>query len=640
MSLLRPLAFTFACVLFVKPIAAQTYPMPTDDFDVAEAGANIQRTMQLLAASTEENPSTVRILFYGQSITGGNPWTDEVTRHLRERFPTADIDARNLGIGGFASQRLVHTAEHDVYSFYPDLMIFHVYGAHNTYEQIIRNARARTATEMLIWNDHLNANNPRNDQGEYIETGWTEFMHGWIAQMAEKYSGEHADIRTAWKEYMYANDLAPGDVLKDNVHLNDHGQFLLGELIKRELVVREDLPPDRDGLKETLAVSPEAFGEDGILELYFAGNRVDVEVDDATVGGQYEVSVDGKRPSEFPEAYFFTRPEPGPWSGQVTVFRVDSQAPRLLEEWSLICTELLEEGHFAFRVRGSETGNDGEGTSQELFVSDSGRVVIDPEHWFGIGVTSPSPQSIDIGDRISWQTLATFSDFVPAGGERVTTVVQGIENGTHRLTLDMKGTTPPGVTFIHVYRPFWERAPKFWADADRVELGAEAGSAAQVRVTAEGSWSITGLPSWLGAIPDRGTGGAAIDLETLAENTTGEERTAEITLQASGAAPLELRVAQAAAEPDPRISIFRPDGVTDLWLETGLGWVHDAAYPWVYHWHLGWIYIHRDTPDDFFFYVLTSASWAWSAESLYPWAYLYLGIDSGWYEVDEPLALD
>ena len=58
-------------------------------------------------------------------------------------------------LGGFASQLLVKTAETDLYPFQPDLLIFHVYGAHDKYEDIIRRTRERTTAEILLQNDHV-----------------------------------------------------------------------------------------------------------------------------------------------------------------------------------------------------------------------------------------------------------------------------------------------------------------------------------------------------------------------------------------------------------------------------------------------------------------------------------------------------
>ena len=77
-------------------------------------GRNIQRTMRLLATSTPEQRNTVRILFYGQSITE-QAWAKLVEDDLRRRFPHANLIGENRALGGFASQMLVKTAETDLY---------------------------------------------------------------------------------------------------------------------------------------------------------------------------------------------------------------------------------------------------------------------------------------------------------------------------------------------------------------------------------------------------------------------------------------------------------------------------------------------------------------------------------------------
>ena len=63
----------------------------------------------------------------------------------------------NAAIGGFISPALIRTAEHDLYPWYPDILVFHVYGPVDKYEEIIRNVRARTTAEIVLWTSHLSA---------------------------------------------------------------------------------------------------------------------------------------------------------------------------------------------------------------------------------------------------------------------------------------------------------------------------------------------------------------------------------------------------------------------------------------------------------------------------------------------------
>ena len=92
------------------------FPPPTSLGPVATYGRHIQRTMTLLATSTPEKRNTVRVLFYGQSITEQD-WWKSVADDLRQRFPYANLIIENRAIGGFASQLLVKTAETDLYPY-------------------------------------------------------------------------------------------------------------------------------------------------------------------------------------------------------------------------------------------------------------------------------------------------------------------------------------------------------------------------------------------------------------------------------------------------------------------------------------------------------------------------------------------
>ena len=139
--------------------------MPAPPKDPSQLGLGIQRTMTLLATSTPEHRHHVKILFYGQSITE-QEWSKHVAADLRRRFPYADLEIENRAIGGFASQLLIRPAEHDLYPFYPDLLIFHVYGANQQYEQIIHSVRSRTTAEVMMQNDHLTKWPPADDRRE------------------------------------------------------------------------------------------------------------------------------------------------------------------------------------------------------------------------------------------------------------------------------------------------------------------------------------------------------------------------------------------------------------------------------------------------------------------------------------------
>src|SRR5205807_1786374 len=172
---------------------------PAPAQDKSQLGLHVQRTMTLLATSAPQHHHKVRILFYGQSITEQD-WWKQVAADLRQRFPHADLEIENRAIGGFAAQLLIRPAEHDLYPFYPDLLIFHVYGSNQEYEQIIKNARSRTTAEVLMQKDHVTRWPPqvideKKDKGAW----WDDLMNQHILpEIARKYDCGLVDIRGPW----------------------------------------------------------------------------------------------------------------------------------------------------------------------------------------------------------------------------------------------------------------------------------------------------------------------------------------------------------------------------------------------------------------------------------------------------------
>jgi hypothetical protein len=420
-----------AAVLFLAPQESKPYPPLPPVVDNDSFGAGVQRTMALLASSTPAKRNKVRILFYGQSITEQD-WWKQVAEDLRRRFPNADLDIQNKAVGGFASQILSRVAEHDIPSFYPDLVIFHVYGANDKYEDILRLIRTRTSAEVLMQRDHVTkwpVENPEQKDPMW----WDHMMNDvFLPQYAKKYGCGLADVRGQWLAYLKANGLEPKALLKDDVHLNEHGCFVMAEIVKRYLVVKPALLTEAE--KTSVVTLP--IGKDGKLE--FEGNRVDL------VGGKAAgVLIDGKKPSEIPECIGFTRTSLSQSFWGPALLRVSSVKPRVVEDWTLKVVEADEKAeHLKFTVTGSVTGPDGEGVSSERFESKSGRVVIEPGDWWIKNIVAIMKKPVPVGFEVKWKA-ALLGD--PAWG----TVAQGLPNGRHELKL----TGAEGVTAVRVYRP-------------------------------------------------------------------------------------------------------------------------------------------------------------------------------------------
>jgi hypothetical protein len=448
------------CLLFCSaPIGAQSpFPAPQSLGPVATYGRNIQRTMRLLATSTPTQRHTARILFYGQSITE-QTWTKLVSEDLRRRFPHANLIIENRAIGGHSSPRLLKTMEADVFPFYPDLVIFHVYGDDGDYERIIRAIRERTTAEILLQTDHLR----RNDEPDKEETDpakitrgramWNSWMnYVFLPRLARQYGAELVNQRELWKAYLRDHKLSPGALLNDQVHLNAHGNYLMAEIVKAYLRYDPTLKSDADtGTVTTWQVGKDVRWQRGKLTLPFDGNRVDVILRDGT-RQPATVRIDGKRPAAFPELYAFSRVTHYPNSTWPTMLRVQRGSSLQVEDWTLTLTELSADyKQVKFMLRGSHTGEDGAGVSTERFVSKSGRIVIEAGDWNLEYCLQVFKRPLPPGFQIKWKVEPQFLDAIKPAGDAIVTLAQGLSNGRHTLEIRGSGTAP--ITALRVYRP-------------------------------------------------------------------------------------------------------------------------------------------------------------------------------------------
>jgi hypothetical protein len=443
------------------------FPPPKILVDAAQAGKNIQRTMTLLASSTPQKRNTVKILFYGQSITEGS-WWKAVEADLRRRFPDANLIVENRALGGFSSQLLVHAAEADLYGFYPDLLIFHVYGSHVDYEKIIQRTRERTTAEILIQNDHLSReqNPDENTDPAQIKDfrPWEGFFNFvFLPDMAQKYQAALLDQRALWKRYLKDYNLTPGDLLNDGVHPNARGNYLMAQGVNSYLVRRADetIDPHNSDTVKTLVVGKDIFWQGDKLIVPFNGNRIDA-IAKAGATGRSPVLIDGKKPSQIRETYGFTQALSTPGGKWPVILKIGSQALPQMEEWTLdVQKDAAHEGQFAFSLQGSKTGADGQGNSRERFVSKSGRVVIEPTDW-NVKYSLDLPGIKPVPDKftVKWRDVAHFVDeWAPPENkepntENVVTLAQGLKNGAH--TLEISGAQD-SIAALRVYRPLLNR---------------------------------------------------------------------------------------------------------------------------------------------------------------------------------------
>lgn len=428
-------------------VAGTAWPTPAPFAHPDSLGLRLPRTTALLAGSTLQKRLPVNIVIYGQSITGSQLFTQYIGEYLRQKYPYAEINISNKCIGGFAASQIVRTAPHDVYYTCADLVIFHVYGGEKTGEldELFSNLRQTSTAEILLMNHHPNANQAKP----------SEVSRQFLISIAEKYNCELADISTEWMHYLVANNLQAKDLLRDNVHPNRQGNWLLAQLVGRHLQYQPLHKQQENKSVQTVKA---------LNKIQFTGNRLDAVVSAATVkkAAHWKASLllDGKPVTNYPERFTITRPSAGPGTWWPAIRRITHNNTLVPENWTLEVTGFnADTSAYQFKVYGSVTGEDGSGVSNVPFVSRSGRVVIDPLDIIFNKIKETFKTVTPVGYKVHWSVVPVFQDKyeTPVATDAYklykTTIVNSLPNGVHTLELvsDRKGELP--IDYFEVHHP-------------------------------------------------------------------------------------------------------------------------------------------------------------------------------------------
>jgi hypothetical protein len=289
---------------------------------------------------------------------------------------------------------------------------------------------------------------------------WDAFMnHNWLPALSKKYQTELCDQRKYWKEYLTANKLEPKALLKDDVHLNAQGEALMASIVTGYLRYDPKLGPSpAEEWVETHAIGTDVKWADGKLRLEFDGTRVDVLCKPGKAA-PVAVTIDGKKPSEFPGTYSLTRALPTPGGKWPVVAGFGWEKPPVVEEWTMeVKKDPANEKVFAFTVAGSVTGPDGSGRSDRMFVSNSGRVAISPEHWnveFALMLAGVKP--VPAKFAVKWQVVSHAVDRFESPGvkdaalDAPVMLARGLPAGKH--VLEIAGSPETPIAAVRVHRP-------------------------------------------------------------------------------------------------------------------------------------------------------------------------------------------
>jgi hypothetical protein len=185
------------------------------------------------------------------------------------------------------------------------------------------------------------------------------------------------------------------------------------------------------------------------LKLSFTGNRVDVIPLPCANPGSARILIDGKPPAEFRELYYGSLPTEGPYIWMPAVRRVDFGEGILpqLETWTLTPFNVdIAKNLLSFRLEGSVTGPDGEGTQAADFVSTSGRIKLAKSDFNIIWpCTYRKKDALPDGYRVTWQVLPLFADPWRAAANvdpelpAAITLVRGLANCPHGIEIIANG---------------------------------------------------------------------------------------------------------------------------------------------------------------------------------------------------------
>ena len=453
--------------------------MPAPDEHETLFGAHLVRTSTLLATSCKDYSHSVKVLIYGPSIVGSSVFTEELETQIKSKFPYADITVENKAIGGFGLDRLVRTAWHDVYPAYPDLIVFHAYiGAnHSEIERILSNIRRQTTAEIILMNHHLDA-----DRATLYDHDFA-----YIRYLANKYDCEPVDISTGWLKYLADYNLDKNELLRDHVHQNRDGSWLMAHLIVRHLrynplfignwnqTVQTFFTAgayDQGGIANPFSFSNERWAivkgipigdsPKNTLKFTFFGNRIDMIAgfSDSTKLGSARIKIDNRPVSEIPGLYAVTRPSKGAGGWWPAIMRIDNSKPLIPETWTLRMDQVNADSTvYQFSVKGSKTGLDGSGNTAEPFTSKSGRVVIEPSDFMFKEVKQTFKTPTPVGFEIEWTVYPLFQEVYqsPVVKDRSkvykTTLAQGLTNDYHTIEIIPVGDGEVPIEAFEVHRP-------------------------------------------------------------------------------------------------------------------------------------------------------------------------------------------
>ena len=458
-------------ILVLTAAAIATWIKHREEVDAVSDQQKIARSLEIIRTSTPTHRNVLKVLFYGQSITRSG-WHTAVVDHWREKYPNTVFDVQNRALGGFASQALVRTTEQDIAAFYPDLVIFHVYGDHRAYERIIRLLRSQTAADVIVQTDHGEVlPDPPCAEGLQmtlrrqpgcVGLGWLhqrlwsdEMSYHKIPALAKKYGLALEPQRAWWRDYLLSSGQDPKAFLDDDIHPNAKGKALIAAFFNRYF---DNLVGQWNGEAENNVVSlPANAGQETVN---FAGSRLEL-LSNKPLAAWPAATVDGSSPKDIDGCYQVTRASSiGTVPDWPALRRVTLRHDHTPEEWTATLANISpDQKTFDFTVRGSVTGDEGHGSASQDFVAASGRWGIEAEDWMVARAFAEKRIPLQAPFEVRWSLNyvcggeAESIDRGDGSAEYRYVLAAGLPNGEHLVKLSPLPDGLAGVTEFRGYRP-------------------------------------------------------------------------------------------------------------------------------------------------------------------------------------------
>lgn len=412
---------------------------------------HIQRTLQKAAEGTPEKPAVVRLMFYGQSITYGS-WTNMLTDELRQKYPNAIFQVVNAAMGSAESNWLINTAEHDLYYYYPDLVIIHTYGSTQTFAKIIEKLRFTTTADILMWTSHPSY--AKQQDGSMAPTPMLERLKA-LKDIAMTYKTGLVDIRKHWDQHCKEKGTNGAELMGDAVHPNTDGNKLFAKIFAEYLTFNPSIKPS--GVSGEIYTPDATVQPDGAITVDFEGNYLTCQSPEGTYPVPVKLFLDGKPVEQCPELYHIQRPD-GFITERPALLTVGKKGLLREENWTINFLEDSEPKgkRVHFRLTGSLSGFQGEGWSDQDFTSSNGALFFGKDKWINTFMFIYWPKQLEntypAKCKITFQSFPTFPNTIPATnqlrfnrhvrffGERndnkmPTVLIQGVDNAKHSLKI-------------------------------------------------------------------------------------------------------------------------------------------------------------------------------------------------------------